>query len=214
MSRVLSPVFLLLFLALCLIFSGCLTFKQTLTINRDASCVATFEYSFPEEYAGLWQNVDEFLGEKQELPAGNFLHEKSVRQFFSDNGLELRQYRQYIEERVRHVEIIVLARDAEKAINSGVFGDFRLEKRGLGDFLFTGTLTPFPANLTATGLSRLQKMTHGLSLHFRLAVPTAFISSNGTMLDYRQTEWNYSWPQKDGEQSIFAPERQPLEATW
>ena len=215
MSRALSQyVFLLFLLLLALLFSGCLTFRQTLTFNQDSSCVATFEYSLPEEYVGLWQNAEQFLETKRELPTGNFFDEKAVRKFFADNGLELRQYRQYIENKIRHVEIIVLARDGAKALNSGVFGDFRLVKDALGDSLFSGSLAPFPGDLSAGELARLQKMAEGLSFQFRLKVPTAFISSNGTMIDYRQTEWNYSWPQKDANQSIFAPERQALEASW
>ncbi len=206
--------FLLFSAGLSLLFSACLTFRQTLTFNRDSSCVATYEYSFPEEQAGLWQNVDAFLGEKQNAPAGNFLNEQAVRQFFSANDLEVRQYRQYIKNKIRHVEIIVLARDGEKAINSGIFGDFRLRKNALGDFQFKGILTPFPSDMSAENLARLQKLASGLSFQFRLNVPTAIISSNGRMLDYRQTEWAYSWPQGEESSSIFTPNPQTLEATW
>lgn len=206
---------ILLFSGLLSLFvSGCLTFRQTLTFNRDSSCVATYEYSFPEEYAGLWQNFDVFFAEKQKAPAGNFLNEQAVRQFFADNALEVRQYRQFIENKIRHVEIIVLARDGEKAINSGIFGDFQLTKNALGDFQFRGNLAPVPSDLTPETLARLQKLASGLSFQLQLKVPTAIIKSNGRLLDYRQTEWTYAWPAGQANSSIFKPKPLTLEATW
>ena len=207
-------LFLFLAASLCLLYSGCLTFKQTLTFNRDSSCVATYEYSFHEEQVGLWQNADIFLRDKQNEPSGNFLNESAVRKFFAENGLEVRQYRQYIENHIRHVEIIVLARDAEKAINSGIFGDFHLDKNALGDYQFKGSLSPVPSDLTPETRTRLQKLASGLSFQFRLKTPTAIISSNGRKLDYQQTEWSYSWPPKEESSSVFAPEPQTMEATW
>lgn len=210
----LKQAFLFFLTVLSLFYSGCLTFRQTLTFNRDSSCVATYEYSFQEEQAGLWQNVDIFLRDKQNEPSGNFLNEQTVRQFFAENGLEVRQYRQYIENKIRHVEIIVLAREGEKAINSGIFGDFHLSKNALGDFQFKGNLSPIPSDLTPETQTRLQKLASGISFQFRLKAPTAIILSNGRMLDYQQTEWTYSWPQKEESSSIFAPEPQTLEATW
>lgn len=205
---------LLFSLGLSLLISGCLTFRQTLTFNRDSSCIATYEYSFPEEYAGLWQNADSFLREKQSAPSGNFLNEKAVRQFFADNAIEVRQYRQYIENKIRHVEMIVLARDAEKAINIGIFGDFHLSKNALGDFHFKGNLAPVPSDLSPETITRLQNLGKGLSFQFILIVPTALISSNGRPIDYRQTQWTYSWPAGEEKSSIFDPKPQTLEATW
>lgn len=209
-----KPSFLFLAAGLCVFYSGCLTFRQTLAFNRDSSCIATYEYSFHEEQASLWQNADMFLKDKQKEPSGNFLNEAAVRQFFTENGLEVRQYRQYIENKIRHVEIIVLARDAEKAINSGIFGDFHLRKNALGDYQFKGNLSAIPSDLTPETQARLQKLASGLSFQFRLKTPTAIISSNGRMLDYQQAEWTYCWPQKKEGSSIFAPEPQTLEATW
>ncbi|MFA6929175.1 MAG: hypothetical protein WCT05_02530 [Lentisphaeria bacterium] len=206
--------FLILYLAVSLFFSGCLTFRQSLVFHRDASCVVTYEYSFPEEYASLWQHVSIFLGSKHKEAGGSFLDEKAVRQFFTENALEVRQYRQYIQDKIRHVEIIVLSRDGEKAINSGIFGDFQLSKNALGDSFFKGNLTPLPTDLSKETRTRLQKLGTGLTFQFRLKVPTEIIQSNGRMLDYQQTEWTYAWPASSEASSIFAPAHQILEATW
>ncbi|NMA43766.1 MAG: hypothetical protein GX946_10355 [Oligosphaeraceae bacterium] len=201
-------------LTLCLFCCGCLTLKQTLVFNQDSSCIVTYEYSFPEEQRALWQEVESILGEKYGEISKSFLNEQGARQFFTDNGLELRQYRQYIKNQLMYVEIIVLARDAEKAINSGIFGDFQLHRDALGDQLFSGKLTPLPDDLPVAALERLQKYAGSMSMSLRLKSPTALIRSNGLNIDYRQTEWAYAWPPEHEAASIFAPKPLILEAKW
>ncbi|MDD3695110.1 MAG: hypothetical protein PHG44_03995 [Lentisphaeria bacterium] len=214
MKTLLATALLCCSLALTLFCPGCLTIKQSLVFNQDSSCIMTYEYSFPEEQLALWQEVESILGDKYGEISKSFLDEQSARIFFSDNGLELRQYRQYAKNKLMHIEIIVLARDAQKAVNSGIFGDFQLHQDALGDQLFKGRLNPLPDDLPAAALERLQKYAAGLNMSLRLKSPTALIRSNGLSIDYRQTEWAYAWPPQAEAASIFAPKPLLLEAKW
>lgn len=200
-------VFLLVF------FSGCLRFKQSLIFNKDGTCTIIYKYSIPEEHLIIWSNFPYSANQKNGL-GGNFLNRQAVESFFSDNEIELRQYRQYTEGTIRHVEIIVLSRNIERDFNKGVFGDFELKKNLLGDYSLTGKLTLLPDNLSEEAQARLIKYSKGLSLSLSLSAPTAIISSNGRKLDYRQVEWSYSNPVEKNSSYIFSLKNENLEATW
>ncbi len=209
----LKIIFLVLILGL---INGCLTFRQSLVFHKDSTCIATYDYILPEQYVPLLLESGKLLAEKDGggPPLTFFLDEMAAKKYFSSRGLEVRQYRQSKIAQNLHVQIIVLARDAPKAMQDGAFGTFKLNKDMLGDWHLSGTLARLPENIDPGELARWQKLCEGSSLSLNVTTPTAVIRSNGEPGAFNQVSWQYAWPATASASSLFAPLPAEVEVTW
>jgi len=207
----------ILFLVLIIsLINGCLTFRQSLVFHKDSTCIATYDYILPEKYVPLLLESGKVLAEKtgDGPPLTFFLDEAAVQKYFVARGLEVRQYRQSKAAQNLHVQIIVLARDAQQAMQSGAFGTLKLNKDVLGDWHLSGALATLPEGLDRGELARWQKFCEGISLSLNVTTPTAVIRSNGEQGSFNQVSWQYAWPATATASSLFAPSPAQVEVTW
>ena len=206
---------LLLLLLGVSLFSGCLTFRQTLVFHKDSTCIATYDYTLPREYAPLLREGLRVLGEVDGgTPLSLFLDEAAAKEYFAARGLELRQYRQSQEGPDLQVQIIVLARDVPQAMANGAFGTLRLTKDVLGDWHLSGPLAALPEKLDRAELAHWQKLCQGTSVSLAVTTPTAVIRSNGRNTAFNQVVWEYAWPATAEASSLFQPSPAQVEVTW
>ncbi|MEI8079177.1 MAG: hypothetical protein WCH61_06075, partial [bacterium] len=201
----------LLFLPFLLLGAGCLELDQRVTINADGSGEAEFRYTVPERTLPVLASGQARVLELQgRPPAANaltpnrlywFLSEEATRTWFAGTPLKLASYTTTTSDGQRLVAILVRATDMRKALNSGLLGDFKLTRTGIGDYTLAAQLPETEAAPEtvpdAKRLKSLQDALQGMKLRLRLQTPTPIIATSAPNPSIMQATWE------------FEPARQP-----
>ena len=176
--------------------SGCITIEQTIKIRSDDTLVANYSYSFPSN-----QREAVTAASASFSPYGSFMDEESLKAFFANRNAEMTSYRLSERSGITNVQIIVIAKDAAKAINAGAFGAMRLVAK---DNLMRLEV-PMPAKEERDKhRARAAKLMPGASVSLTLLAPHNIAISNGKQLSDEMCSWHFT---SGGKDSFFdAPE--------
>ena len=179
-------------LALPLLLTGCLHFRQTITLHANGGMTVSLVYSVPEDQMpALTAAHDAIAGwQRQDAQTPNwFMDETAVRTFFNqpDAGLKLLLYRKYVRNGRQTAEIIIEAKDARRACANGYFGNLTLDGRSL-----TIQLSDTPDALPKADIQRLRGLCDDLTLEIEVLAPANIRETNGYRRDRRRAYWLFS----------------------
>ncbi|NMA46192.1 MAG: hypothetical protein GX945_06485 [Lentisphaerae bacterium] len=197
-------------------FCGCLDHEQTVVFNKDDSVIVSYLYIFPENQRQTLENaqavIDQWQGQSD--PAGRvaglncFLNEEAVKRYFNARpDVELRHYKQTTENGFCRVQIIVLGRDAAKAINSGIFGAFQLKQEN-GLTSFSAELPSTPARWDQQRLAQLRSLLAGTQLRLSVNTPTPIRCCSHERHDTSSASWAFTaqpGPDRPDSADLLAP---------
>ncbi|MGN0877900.1 MAG: hypothetical protein ACI4WT_00420 [Oligosphaeraceae bacterium] len=186
------PMRLFALLVLPLLLTGCLHFRQTITLHANGGMTVSLVYSVPEDQMpALTAAHDAIAGwQRQDARTPNwFMDETAVRTFFTqpDEGLKLLLYRKYVRSGRQTAEIIVEAKDARRACANGYFGNLTLDGRTL-----TIQLSDTPDALPKADIQRLRDLCDDLTLEIEVLAPANIRETNGYRRDRRRAYWLFS----------------------
>lgn len=222
-----SAIFLLGAAAGLGLLSGCLHLEQKLHFQRDGSVVATYHYAIPSAMLPALTAAQEAIEQQQQQqqqqndgndgnnaparPLNWFLNEHAVRDFFTRPGIEVRQYRQTERDGQTRVQIIILALDGARAVNTGLFGTMSMTRQENGHAALT--VEPPGNNLpwTRTQTERLRQLCPDLKLVFTITAPADIITTNGALTEARTATWTFADDGVNNSPFAIIP---ALKATW
>lgn len=194
---------------------GCLDHEQTLVFSKDGSVVVSYLYVFPANQRQTLLNAQAVIdqwqeGGEAESPAAmlnSFLNEEAVKNYFSARpDVELRHYKQTTEQGACRVQIIVLGRDATAAVNSGIFGAFRM-RREEGLTNFSAELPITPSLWDPQRLAHLRTLLAGSRLKLSVITPTPIQQCSQSRHEKNSASWSFAAQAQTGqheEADLFA----------
>ena len=189
-------LFILAVALLVVLANGCLTMEQTIKIRQDDSLVANYSYTFS---ASQEEAVRAALAEFS--PYGTILDEAALKAFYAARGAELTSYRKNEKNGMCSIQIIVIAKDAWKAIGAGAFGGMRLVAK---DKLARLEIPMPPKEAMKGHRERAAKLLKGASFSLTVLAPKDIDMTNGKTLSDEICSWHFTTDEKD---SLFdAPE--------
>lgn len=206
----LRTALLSLAMALAALFlSGCLTFEETLVFSKNGSLAGTLRYHIPATAIPLAETS----------AFGKIIMDKAAVQELlqkADVGLTLYQHRNFDRDGIRHIEIIILAPDAKKALASGIFGKMALNDSAIpGDLVFSVEMPALPsADISQPNHPQMFALLNGFKATLTIQTPTEIIETNATTKDFNMASWTFTCNGEDGTISIAAPDATELKARW
>ena len=191
-SRIMETIAVLL----AVLLSGCITIEQTIKIRSDDTLVANYSYSFSSHQREAVKAAATSFS-----PYGTFLDEEELKAFFAARNAEMTSYRLSERSGVTNIQIIVIAKDAAKAINAGAFGAMRLVAKEK----LMQLEVPMPLkDERERHRARAEKLLPGASVTLTLNTPHNIVISNGRQLSDEMCSWHFT---SGGRDSFFdAPE--------
>ena len=186
---------LLLVLCLCMLLGGCLTIEQAILIRDDYTLMANYTYTYPSIHEGA---VD---GALATLTGASPLDERAVRRHFAGRNAEVTVYKKTVRGDRTSLQVVVVARDAAKAVNAGAFGTMKLERREGGMRL--EAVAPGDAmdgEHRELLMEKAARLCNGAGISFVVSVPGSVTGHNGKAVGHGMVGWNYAI---DGDGSIF-----------
>lgn len=195
--------FILLPLA-CVFLAGCLELTQTITLHKDGSMLVSLMYAIPTaHYKSLeaaQKTISKWQQEKKPAPPSkpvevqnNWFGDKTaVETFFQhpEDGVQLKIYKQFQRDNHTCIEIVIEAKNAEKAIEAGYFGNLALShKNGIHDLTMT---FPTLENLPKEEIARMRKLCGNLYISVEINTPGDIKEQNGVLRNNRRAAWNLS----------------------
>ena len=176
------------FLLLCmLLFAGCLTLEQSIQFKENGTLVANYTASYPIEQEEAIQTVMETALSRKGFPPASFTDKASAMAFYAEHGTELTLHRKSVHNGVATIQMMVIAKQASKAIAQGAFGDMQLkaidEKVRLE--------IPLP-QISPELKERAQKLCKGFTTTLTIETPGKLISHNGKQLAADKVTWTLS----------------------
>ncbi len=173
----------LILIPILLLLAGCLTFEQTVRLNKDGSVLASYVYTYQSIYEeaikiGLSKSMPANGAESSHL---DFLNEKSMETFCTRNGLELRQYKKTVKGDKTTVQIIVLARRGTPNELIALGGFVRTDKRMeiiLPEITWHDTMK-----------ATIEKLCPGLALSLTVIAPENITATNGNKIRQDTVSW-------------------------
>ena len=175
-------------LLLCLfLLAGCLTLEQSIQFKENGTLVASYTASYPVEQEQAIQAVMETALARKGLPPASFTDKTSTAAFYAQHGAELTLHRKSIHNGVATIQMMVIAKQASRAIAQGAFGEMRLkpvdEKVRLE--------IPLP-QISPELKERAQKFCQGFTTSLTIETPGKPISHNGKQLASDKVTWTLS----------------------
>lgn len=175
-------------LLLCLfLLAGCLTLEQSIQFKENGTLVASYTASYPVEQEQAIQAVMETALARKGLPPASFTDKTSTAAFYAQHGAELTLHRKSIHNGVATIQMMVIAKQASRAIAQGAFGEMRLkpvdEKVRLE--------IPLP-QISPELKERAQKLCQGFTTSLTIETPGKLISHNGKQLASDKVTWTLS----------------------
>ncbi|MCR4573386.1 MAG: hypothetical protein K5787_06435 [Lentisphaeria bacterium] len=183
----------LFFIAIAILLAGCLELEQKIVLSSDGSAVFTFIYDIPNENLPA---VEGFFA-AQTPPDGGFLSESAVKKFYNrpQDGIELRGYRRIKKDNHTIVQVIVLARNMDKAMKTDCFPSVEYTKKtketpGRLEL----KLPKLPENASEADLKQVANFCKGLKLTCEFQTPANIekISKFGHQSSSRRAVWHFS----------------------
>lgn len=208
LSITLRSAFLVLLAAL---IPGCLTIEQSLRFNNDSSLVAAYVYTYRLDDEDVIKAALQHINEKVHAndPAESiglgFLDENAVKAFCRAQNIELRQFKKSQRNGLCTVQIILLARDAEKALNNGTFGAFNIKevnskKRCTAEFALDSS------KWIPEDVNRIKKLCKGLSVTLNIIAPDKITKTNGKLTRNDSATWTFSLDGQDSNSLLNPPD--------
>ena len=198
---------------LLLVGHGCVRLEQQIAIRGDGSATFTYHYSVADETrttltAGRreierWQGRKPGPGE-EDL---NWVFSKDAAfRHFTGKGVRLETYRAYAKDGRHHVEVVISAENAHRALQTRKFGAFSLSRTSEGHILFQDDIVRDidPAPLNPEQLARVRQLCDGLWLRFALRVPGKILSSTAGESGRGRATWVLD-PQNDPQILVDIP---------
>ena len=180
----------LFFIVIAALLAGCLELEQKIVLSSDGSAVFTFIYDVPNENLPAVEGYFDAM-----TPAGGFLSETTVKQFYNrpQDGIELRGYRRMTKDNHTVVQIIVLARNLEKALKTDCFPSIDYSKKtketpGRLEL----KLPKFPENASEAELKKVADFCKGLKMSCELQTPASIEKTSGIKRSPRRAVWHFS----------------------
>ncbi len=175
-------------LLLCLfLLAGCLTLEQSIQFKENGTLVASYTASYPVEQEQAIQAVMETALARKGLPPASFTDKTSTAAFYAQHGAELTLHRKSVHNGVATIQMMVIAKQASRAIAQGAFGEMRLkpvdEKVRLE--------IPLP-QISPELKERAQKLCQGFTTTLTIETPGKLISHNGKQLASDKVTWTLS----------------------
>ena len=171
-------------LLLCLFLSGCLTLEQSIQFKENGTLVASYTASYPVEQEQAIQAVMETALARKGLPPASFTDKASATAFYAEHGAELTLHRKSVHNGVATVQMMVIAKQASRAIAEGAFGEMHLkavdEKVRLE--------IPLP-QISPELKERAQRLCKGFTTTLIIEPPGKLISHNGKQLAADKVTW-------------------------
>ncbi len=172
-------------LLLCLfLFAGCLTLEQSIQFKENGTLVASYTASYPVEQEQAIQAVMETSLARKGLPPASFTDKTSTAAFYATHGAELTLHRKTVHNGIATIQMMVIAKQASRAIAQGAFGEMRLkavdEKVRLE--------IPLP-QISPELKERAQKFCKGFTTTLTIETPGKLISHNGKQLAADKVTW-------------------------
>ena len=175
---------LLLCLFLC---AGCLTLEQSIQFKENGTLVASYTASYPVEQEQAIQAVMETALTRKGFPPASFIDKTSTAAFYAEHGAELTLHRKSIHNGIVTIQMMVIAKQASRAIAQGAFGEMRLkavdEKVRLE--------IPLP-QISPELKERAQKFCKDFTTTLTIETPGKLISHNGKQLAADKVTWTLS----------------------
>jgi len=138
----------------------------------------------------------------------NVLNEDAVKSYFNARAdVELRHYKLTTDNGFCRVQIIVLGRDAPRAINSGIFGAFKLvAKDGLTSF--SAALPSTPAHWDQQRLAQLRTLLAGTRLKLSVTTPAPIRQCSRAQHERNSVTWSFTAQpssERPDHADLFAP---------
>jgi hypothetical protein len=183
---------------LLLITSGCLHLEQTIDIHQDGSLSVEYHYIFTEDQirilAASQAQIDQWQSHEPSPALPPLFDRQQALNYFSGDGIKLKNYRSYVAKGRRHVIIQCEAQKARQALDSGKFGDFVLEKNAQGDLDFKAEMIG-DGPVTSANPGLLNALSHAKEpFYLKLTVntPTKILQTSAKDQQKRQAVWEYS----------------------
>ena len=175
-------------LLLCLfLLAGCLTLEQSIQFKENGTLVASYTASYPVEQEQAIQAVMETALARKGLPPASFTDKTSTAAFYAQHGAELTLHRKSVHNGVATIQMMVIAKQASRAIAQGAFGEMRLkpvdEKVRLE--------IPLP-QISPELKERAQKLCQGFTTSLTIETPGKLLSHNGKQLASDKVTWTLS----------------------
>ncbi|MBR4220782.1 MAG: hypothetical protein IKR81_06480 [Victivallales bacterium] len=175
-------------LLLCLfLLAGCLTLEQSIQFKENGTLVASYTASYPVEQEQAIQAVMETALARKGLSPASFTDKTSTAAFYAQHGAELTLHRKSVHNGVATIQMMVIAKQASRAIAQGAFGEMRLkpidEKVRLE--------IPLP-QISPELKERAQKLCQGFTTSLTIETPGKLISHNGKQLASDKVTWTLS----------------------
>ncbi len=172
-------------LLLCMfLFAGCLTLEQSIQFKENGTLVASYTASYPVEQEQAIQAVMETALARKGLPPASFTDKASATAFYAAHGAELTLHRKSVHNGVATIQMMVIAKQASRALAEGAFGEMHLkavdEKVRLE--------IPLP-QISPELKERAQKLCKGFTTILTIETPGKLISHNGKQLAAHKVTW-------------------------
>ena len=187
--------------------SGCLQLEQKLLLNGDGSMVVNYHYSLAtDNEALLTTGAGVIQGWQHRNPGGDawFTSEEAVRLHFAAAGVQLQNYRSYVEAGRRHVELLLFAASGPTALNAGAFGPLRCVRLADGRVRLTVELPKVPLAAAGLGVEDLVALAQDLRLSLEIGVPGEVVETTAKKPGKTSVRWEFD-PAKDTTFLRFTP---------
>jgi len=184
--------------AACLVLCGCIHLEQRFHLQTSGSCQVELKYSTAEGTAPLlvsarrtlrkWQGGTVLSAEKGDAwPAD----EKTARDYFTGNRMNLSRYTAFAYEGRQHVQIAVTTPNLAEALTTGKLGAFVLERNRDGNIVFRADLPRDPGATVPSEARQkeLQNLCGDLRLALQVTVPAKIVTTTGVNVGERQVRW-------------------------
>ncbi|MFW5997005.1 MAG: hypothetical protein ACOCZS_03030 [Verrucomicrobiota bacterium] len=218
--------FLLPFLTIPLLISGCIHFKQEIRIKADGSMEVEYLYSLPEEYISAFATGKEVIEEKQgERDSADYLawplNEELAREMFNSDNLTLDIYREWREEGRQYVRLKVLVNDLTAVDRNSPLPYFtltQLERAEEGKYVYRFSLQkPFSKgwqddnDVPEDRRRELNLLLEDLRMELLVKVPGTITYASGGVSDKTEVSWQFTnndrqpaeWLRKEPELTIL-----------
>ena len=178
MKTILTSILCLLLLA------GCLTLEQSMRFKDDGSLVVSYSCSYPAEQEEAIQAAIEELLARKGGPRASFLDKAAAESFYAERGAELTFHRKHLHDGTARIQMMVVARQATRAIALGAFGEMRLtpvDNRVLLEI-------PLPA-ISKELKAHAQAVCKGFETTLVVETPGKLVRHNGTALADNKLSW-------------------------
>ena len=191
----------LFIITIAVLLTSCLELEQKIVLSSDGSAVFTFIYDVPNKNLHAVEGYFDALSS-----AGGFLNEATVKQFYNrpQDGVELRGYRRLTKDNRTVIQIIVLARNLEKALKTECFPSIEYSKKtketpGRLEL----KLPQIPEGTSEAELKKVAEFCKGLKLSCELQTPASIEKTSGIKRSPRRAVWHFS--ADDAAAPIFKP---------